>query len=50
MNVNYKGKWYKMSRLGFGLNCAPQIMKSVLAYALLRDKEVAEATDQLGKD
>ncbi len=43
--VNYKGRLYYLTRLGFGLNCAPQIMSKILDDVLGVDKEIAAGTD-----
>lgn len=43
--VKHKGCFYKLTRLGFGLNCAPKIMTSVLAKVLSLDEEINASTD-----
>ena len=35
--VEYKGRYYELTRLGFGLNCAPKIMTAVLGKVLSLD-------------
>lgn len=42
--VNYKGKTYCLTRLGFGLNCAPRIMAKVLKTVLKQSQKIASAT------
>lgn len=42
--VKYKGKTYCLTRLGFGLNCAPRIMTSILKTVLGKSKRVEQAT------
>ena len=43
--VRHKGKFYYLTRLGFGLNCAPKIMTAVLSKVLSMDPEIDAATD-----
>jgi len=43
--VKYKGKMYYLTRLGFGLNCAPKIMSAVLGKVLSLDDRIRNATD-----
>ena len=43
--VNFRGNHYYLTRLGFGLNCAPRIMTRILGEVLQEDKELAHATD-----
>ena len=43
--VKFEGNFYKLSRLGFGLNCAPEIMKAVVSKVLSSDKKISKATD-----
>jgi len=43
--VNYKGKKYFLTRLGFGLCSAPKIMSRVVAHVLSLNKEIDKATD-----
>ena len=42
--VNYEGKTYCLTRLGFGLNCAPRIMSKILKYVLREIDETGEHT------
>lgn len=42
--VNYKGKTFCLTRLGFGLNCAPRIMSKILKHVLGMDGRIKEAT------
>ena len=42
--VKYKGKTYCLTRLGFGLNCAPRIMTSILKTVLRKSERVEQAT------
>ena len=42
--VLYKGKYYCLTRLGFGLNCAPRIMSSILKSVLGQSGRVKMAT------
>ena len=43
--VRYKGVYYALTRLGFGLLCAPRIMTSILGKVLSMDDRVRWATD-----
>ena len=43
--VCYKEKYYYLTRLGFGLNCAPRVMSVILAKVLELDTQVAKGTD-----
>ena len=43
--MRHKGKFYQLTRLGFGLNCAPKIMTAVLSKVLSMDPEIDAATD-----
>ena len=43
--VQHQGKYYQLTRLGFGLNCAPKIMSAVLRTVLGLDAEIDAATD-----
>ena len=43
--VSYEGKEYFLTRLGFGLNCAPKIMTKILKTVLAKDRRVEEGTD-----
>ena len=42
--VNYKGTTYCLTRLGFGLNCAPRIMSRILKTVLTKSEIVGKAT------
>jgi len=48
--VHFKGRVYCLTRLGFGLNCAPRIMTHVLRKVLKLDPQVAEGTDSYVDD
>jgi ribonuclease HI len=41
--VVFRGRRYCLTRLGFGLNIAPQVMKTVIAKALERNEKVLSA-------
>ena len=43
--VNYQGKRYCLTRLGFGLNSAPRIMTHILRKVLEIREEIRDATD-----
>ena len=43
--VKYKGKVYALTRLGFGLTCAPKIMSTILKEVLGRNPKIAGAAD-----
>ena len=43
--VKFNNKFYKLTRLGFGLNCAPKIMSAVLRKVLSMDSVIKVATD-----
>lgn len=43
--VKYNGVHYALTRLGFGLSCAPRIMTSILRKVLSLDNEVCRGTD-----
>ena len=43
--VSHKGKFYVLTHLGFGLNCAPKIMSTVLHKVLSMDPIIEAATD-----
>ena len=42
--VRYKGQEYELTGMGFGLNCAPQILKAVVNKVLSVDPEIRAAT------
>ena len=48
--VQYKGKFYYLTRLGFGLNVAPKIMSKILEKVLSMDETIDEATDNYVDD
>ena len=48
--VNYKGRFYCLTRLGFGLNCAPRIMSSILKSILGKSGRVKGATSSFVDD
>ena len=43
--VNYKGKTYCLTRVGFGLNSAPRIMTLILKTVLGKDERVKDGTN-----
>ena len=43
--VRYGGQHYALTRLGFGLSCAPRIMTLVLRAVLSQDERIRSATD-----
>ena len=43
--VKYEGKPYALTRLGFGLSCAPRIMTAILGKVLSLDDRVRRGTD-----
>jgi transposase InsO family protein/ribonuclease HI len=43
--VRYKGQTYCLTRLGFGLNCAPRIMTRILREVLAASERIRCATD-----
>ena len=48
--VKFKGNFYKLIRLEFGLNCAPEIMKAVVSKVLSLDEKISKATDHYYDD
>ena len=48
--VSFNNKVYELKRLGFGLNCAPEIMKAIVSGVLTLDKKIAAATDHYYDD
>ena len=42
--VRYKGREYELQRMGFGLNCAPQILKAIVNKVLALDPKNRAAT------
>ena len=43
--VSYNGRRYMLTRLGFGLNCAPKIMSTIVKLVLAQDSRVQAGTD-----
>ena len=43
--VGYKDQIYCLTRLGFGLNCAPRIMSKILKTVLKKDEQIYRATN-----
>ena len=43
--VEYKNNIYCLTRLGFGLNCAPRIMSKILKTVLEKDEHINRATN-----
>ena len=41
--VRFEGRTYELTRVGFGLVCAPQILKAVVQYVLSLDKAIQRA-------
>ena len=41
--VRFEGRTYELTRVGFGLACAPQILKAVVQYVLSLDKTIQRA-------
>ena len=48
--VKFEGNFYKLIRLGFGLNCTPKIMKAVVSKILSLDEKISKATDNYYDD
>lgn len=48
--VRYNGVHYALTRLGFGLTCAPRIMTMILGEVLSLDPDVGRATDHYVDD
>ena len=48
--VKHRNNFYALTRLGFGLNCAPKIMSAVLNKVLSLDSRIAAATDHYVDD
>lgn len=48
--VKYAGQYYFLTRLGFGLNCAPRIMSKVIDKVLSLDERIDAATDHYVDD
>jgi transposase InsO family protein len=43
--VRYKGQTFCLTRLGFGLNCAPKIMTAIVRFVLSKDDTIQRGTD-----
>ena len=43
--VQYKGKYYSLTRLGFGLSCAPRVMTMILSKVLSMNERIRRGTD-----
>eukprot|EP00096_Caligus_rogercresseyi_P016665 TRINITY_DN944_c0_g1_i3.p1 TRINITY_DN944_c0_g1~~TRINITY_DN944_c0_g1_i3.p1 ORF type:complete len:942 (+),score=61.63 TRINITY_DN944_c0_g1_i3:649-3474(+) len=50
MKVRVGGKVFELTRLGFGLNCAPEIMKAIVHEVLQKEEDIGEATDSYYDD
>ena len=48
--VKFEGNFYKLIKLGFGLNCVPEIMKAVVSKVLSLDEKISKATDHYYDD
>ena len=48
--MKHKGVHYALTRLGFGLSCAPRIMTSILGKVLSLNDRVRWATDHYIND
>ena len=48
--IKFEGNFYKLIRLGFGLNCAPEIMKAVVSKVLSLDEMISKATEHYYDD
>ena len=48
--VKFEGNFYKQIRLGFGLNCAPEIMKAIVSKVLSLDEKISKATNHCYDD
>ena len=48
--VSYKGRAYFLTRLGFGLSCAPRIMSEILSKVLAQSEPVKLGTDHFMDD
>ena len=48
--VKFEGNFYKLIRLEFGLNCAPEIMKAIISKVLSLDEKISKATDHYYDD
>ena len=43
--MQFRGKFYYLTRVGFGLNCAPKIMSTILQKVLSLDSTILSGTD-----
>lgn len=48
--VQYAGRTFTLTRLGFGLNCAPKIMSAIVRCVLRKDRMIESATDAFMDD
>ena len=48
--VEFEGNFYKLIKLGFDLNCAPEIIKAVVSKVLSLDEKISKATDHYYDD
>ena len=48
--VKFENEFYELCQLGFGLNCAPEIMKAVVSKVLSLDDTIRAATDHYYDD
>ena len=48
--VKFEGNFYKLIRLGFGLNCVPEILKAVVSKVLSLDEKISKVTDHYYDD
>ena len=48
--VKFEGNFYKLIRLGFGFNCAPEIVKAVVSKVLSLDEKISKAIDHYYDD
>ncbi|QQP49389.1 Putative LOC101234602 [Caligus rogercresseyi] len=50
LNVRFQNKSYELQRLGFGLNCGPEIMKAIVSHVLSLDPAIQKACDHYYDD
>ena len=48
--IQFKGKTYELTRMGFGLSCAPEVLRSVVSYVLGREEWIKAATSAFYDD
>lgn len=48
--VEYNGRCYYLTRLGFGMNCAPKVMSAIVSKVLSMDDMVSRSTDHYVDD